>query len=96
LFQYLPTHWRQVILKKWQKLPLPPYIQKARKERHNVASDESWYQTAWAKKEGSFAAPTASLHFSEADLQTLRDRGVFVLKITSACGLRDFSARESG
>jgi S-adenosylmethionine:tRNA ribosyltransferase-isomerase len=40
---------------KYGEVPLPPYIQKARKERHNVASDESWYQTAWAKKEGSFA-----------------------------------------
>jgi S-adenosylmethionine:tRNA ribosyltransferase-isomerase len=75
---------------KMAELPLPPYIQKARKERHNVASDESWYQTAWAKKEGSFAAPTASLHFSEADLQFLRDRGVSVLKITLHVGLGTF------
>ena len=46
------------------ELPLPPYIQKARNERHNLFLDDKWYQTAWADKPGSFAAPTASLHFS--------------------------------
>jgi len=58
------------------ELPLPPYIQKARQERHTVQSDESWYQTVWASKPGSFAAPTASLHFSKADLDLLINRGV--------------------
>lgn len=72
------------------ELPLPPYIQKARATRHNVVADESWYQTAWAKKPGSFAAPTASLHFSEADLKTLSDKGVHVLKITLHVGLGTF------
>ncbi|MES2803192.1 MAG: tRNA preQ1(34) S-adenosylmethionine ribosyltransferase-isomerase QueA [Bdellovibrionota bacterium] len=72
------------------ELPLPPYIQKARDARHNVQADESWYQTAWALNPGSFAAPTASLHFSDADLKKLEAKGVKVLKITLHVGLGTF------
>lgn len=72
------------------ELPLPPYIQKAREQRHTVSADESWYQTAWAKNPGSFAAPTASLHFSQKDLHDLNSRGVEVLEITLHVGLGTF------
>ena len=72
------------------ELPLPPYIQKARQARHTVQADESWYQTAWAKNAGSFAAPTASLHFTDSDIQKLIDKGVHVLKITLHVGLGTF------
>lgn len=72
------------------ELPLPPYIQKARNERHNMKADERWYQTAWAQQAGSFAAPTASLHFSEEDMRSLEKRGVHVLKITLHVGLGTF------
>jgi S-adenosylmethionine:tRNA ribosyltransferase-isomerase len=72
------------------ELPLPPYIQKARGHRHNSAQDEEWYQTAWAEKPGSLAAPTASLHFSDRDLQDLTRRGVHILKVTLHVGLGTF------
>lgn len=72
------------------ELPLPPYIQRARGERHTVSEDESWYQTAWASKPGSFAAPTASLHFSASDIEKLKSRGVHVLEITLHVGLGTF------
>jgi S-adenosylmethionine:tRNA ribosyltransferase-isomerase len=72
------------------ELPLPPYIQKARGTRHAVAADESWYQTAWAQKMGSFAAPTASLHFSAQDIEALRASGVRVLELTLHVGLGTF------
>jgi S-adenosylmethionine:tRNA ribosyltransferase-isomerase len=72
------------------ELPLPPYIQKARGMRHNQSQDESWYQTAWAANAGSFASPTASLHFSSQDLQQLRDKGVHVLNVTLHVGLGTF------
>lgn len=75
---------------KFGELPLPPYIQKARDERHNVKADDSWYQTAWAEKPGSFAAPTASLHFSDSDLAKLEKKGVTVVKITLHVGLGTF------
>lgn len=72
------------------ELPLPPYIQKARDARHTVDADESWYQTAWAEKPGSFAAPTASLHFSADDLKTLKARGVHIVEVTLHVGLGTF------
>ena len=72
------------------ELPLPPYIQKARGERHTVQADESWYQTHWAQKPGSFAAPTASLHFSIEDFAALRKRGVKILELTLHVGLGTF------
>lgn len=69
------------------QLPLPPYIQKQRGERANRAEDRAWYQTAWAEVPGSSAAPTASLHFSKADLAALEKRGVKVVTITLHVGL---------
>lgn len=75
---------------KMAELPLPPYIQKAREQRHNVQTDESWYQTAWASVDGSMAAPTASLHFTQNDLQKLKNRGVNVIELTLHVGLGTF------
>jgi S-adenosylmethionine:tRNA ribosyltransferase-isomerase len=72
------------------ELPLPPYIQKARGERHNITSDEKWYQTVWAEKPGSLAAPTASLHFKQNDLEKLKARGVQVETLTLHVGLGTF------
>lgn len=72
------------------ELPLPPYIQKARDKRHNVEADESWYQTEWAKIDGSMAAPTASLHFTNDDLKFLKNKGVQVIELTLHVGLGTF------
>lgn len=72
------------------ELPLPPYIQKARDQRHTQEQDENWYQTAWASQPGSFAAPTASLHFSSEDMQRLKARGVEIIELTLHVGLGTF------
>ena len=72
------------------ELPLPPYIQKLRASRHGQVEDKHWYQTDWAQWEGSLAAPTASLHFSQADLKELSSKGVQVLPITLHVGLGTF------
>jgi S-adenosylmethionine:tRNA ribosyltransferase-isomerase len=72
------------------ELPLPPYIQKARGERRNRAGDGVEYQTAWAKVAGSLAAPTASLHFTQAEVAELKVRGVEVESITLHVGLGTF------
>lgn len=69
---------------------LPPYIQEARSQRHNTDKDKQWYQTAWAKNLGSVAAPTASLHFSEKDLQTLLAKGVNIAKLSLHVGAGTF------
>lgn len=72
------------------ELPLPPYIQKMRDSRHTVDRDERWYQTAWAEKPGSFAAPTASLHFTAEDTAALEARGVQIARVTLHVGLGTF------
>lgn len=72
------------------ELPLPPYIQKARGQRKTFRDDEQWYQTAWAKNEGSLAAPTASLHFDSQDLDLLKSREVQIEFLTLHVGLGTF------
>lgn len=72
------------------ELPLPPYIQKLRENRHQTEQDQQWYQTAWAELSGSLAAPTASLHFSLQDIEALKSKGVLVLPITLHVGLGTF------
>src|SRR3546814_6366763 len=52
-------------------MPLPPYIR-----REPGADDDERYQTVFARKVGAVAAPTAGLHFDDALLQALRERGV--------------------
>lgn len=69
---------------------LPPYIQRLRKERQARPEDHKWYQTEWAEKPGSVAAPTASLHFSAQDLELLAGRGVEVLPLTLHVGAGTF------
>lgn len=71
-------------------IPLPPYIQKMRQERRSQSQDRTWYQTHWAEKGGSFAAPTASLHFKQNHLDHLRARGVQIAKVTLHVGLGTF------
>lgn len=64
-------------------MPLPPYI----KEKLN---DPDRYQTVYAKVEGSAAAPTAGLHFTEELLQKVREKGVEILDVTLHVGLGTF------
>ncbi len=52
-------------------IPLPPYI-----KREAEASDSERYQTIYAKAEGSVAAPTAGLHFTESVMESLREKGI--------------------
>jgi S-adenosylmethionine:tRNA ribosyltransferase-isomerase len=72
------------------ELPLPPYIQKARKQRHTRWADETQYQSIWAKNGGSLAAPTASFHFDQDFEEALRLRGVEIVKLTLHVGLGTF------
>lgn len=75
---------------RFAEMPLPPYIQKARGDRHNTTEDANWYQTAWAESAGSFAAPTASLHFTADDMAQLKKNGVHVVELTLHVGLGTF------
>ncbi|AEC01814.1 tRNA preQ1(34) S-adenosylmethionine ribosyltransferase-isomerase QueA [Parasphaerochaeta coccoides] len=62
-------------------VPLPPYI-----KREDTFSDESRYQTIYARPEGSVAAPTAGLHFTGEILDSIRERGVQVVPVTLHVG----------
>ncbi|SFG21045.1 S-adenosylmethionine:tRNA ribosyltransferase-isomerase [Palleronia marisminoris] len=68
-------------------MPLPPYIAA---KRAADAQDREDYQTVWAKHQGAVAAPTASLHFDDALLDALRDRGVAFTHVTLHVGAGTF------
>lgn len=67
-------------------MPLPPYIRKGRADE----KDKENYQTVLAKKVGSCAAPTASLHFTKKLLLDLKKTGVSMAEITLHTGLGTF------
>jgi S-adenosylmethionine:tRNA ribosyltransferase-isomerase len=71
------------ILDRYGVPPLPPYI-----ARHDKPGQEDWerYQTVYATREGSVAAPTAGLHFTPALLHRLEARGVEIGRITLHVG----------
>jgi len=65
------------------EMPLPPYI------THKL-EDKNRYQTVYAKHDGSAAAPTAGLHFTEELLQRIREKGVGIAEVTLHVGLGTF------
>jgi S-adenosylmethionine:tRNA ribosyltransferase-isomerase len=67
------------------EIPLPPYIKRAVE-----ASDKERYQTIYAAHEGSVAAPTAGLHFTEEVLQGLAAKGVASQRVTLHVGAGTF------
>ncbi|HWP07350.1 MAG TPA: tRNA preQ1(34) S-adenosylmethionine ribosyltransferase-isomerase QueA [Polyangiaceae bacterium] len=71
-------------------VPIPPYL-----GRLDEPSDGERYQTVFAEKLGSAAAPTAGLHLTEAALARLRERGVAVSTLTLAIGLGTFRPVEA-
>jgi S-adenosylmethionine:tRNA ribosyltransferase-isomerase len=70
-------------IKRVGKLPLPPYIKKP-------LSEPSLYQTIYAEREGSAAAPTAGLHFTQALFKRLEKKGVKKVFVTLHIGLDTF------
>jgi S-adenosylmethionine:tRNA ribosyltransferase-isomerase len=64
-------------------MPLPPYIASKRKPDDQDRAD---YQTLFARDEGSVAAPTAGLHFTDELMARLKDRGIAVHKVTLHVG----------
>lgn len=65
------------------EVPLPPYI-------HEQLTDVSRYQTVYANHDGSVAAPTAGLHFTEVLLDKIRSKGVQTAFVTLHVGLGTF------
>lgn len=71
------------ILDQLGQMPLPPYI------THQL-KDKNRYQTVYAKYEGSAAAPTAGLHFTEELLEQIQAKGVKIARVTLHVGLGTF------
>lgn len=65
-------------------MPLPPYITEATRE------DNEKYQTVYAKYDGSAAAPTAGLHFTEALLEKIKEKGIEIANVTLHVGIGTF------
>lgn len=78
------------ILHKIGNIPLPPYIDRKIQSEEIRKFDTERYQTVYAKDEGSVAAPTAGLHFTQEILQKLKDKGVEIIYITLNVGLGTF------
>jgi S-adenosylmethionine:tRNA ribosyltransferase-isomerase len=68
-------------------MPLPPYIGSRRTVDERDRTD---YQTMFAREEGSVAAPTAGLHFTESLVQALRGRGIALHRVTLHVGSGTF------
>jgi len=68
-------------IKKYGEVPLPPYI-----KRKPAKEDEYYYQTVYAKKNGSIAAPTAGLHFTDQIIEKLKNKGINFYFITLHIG----------
>lgn len=64
-------------------MPLPPYI-------HETLKQKERYQTVYAKYEGSAAAPTAGLHFTEELLDKIKQKGIQIANVTLHVGIGTF------
>ena len=71
------------ILDQLGQMPLPPYI------THQL-QDKNRYQTVYARHDGSAAAPTAGLHFTEELLQRIEEKGIRIARVTLHVGLGTF------
>jgi len=70
-------------IEKVGEMPLPPYIKEKLKEQNR-------YQTVYAKEEGSAAAPTAGLHFTNEIIEKLKNKGVQIEEVVLHVGLGTF------
>jgi S-adenosylmethionine:tRNA ribosyltransferase-isomerase len=84
-------------LEKWGRTPLPPYIKRKGGTRGDGTSgyateklDRERYQTVYADRKGSVAAPTAGFHFDDEMVDTLGAQGTKILKITLHVGTGTF------
>ena len=73
------------LAEKYGTVPLPPYL-----HRDATEEDKKRYQTVWAKRMGSAAAPTASLNMTDELLDKLRQKGVIIKYLTLHVGLGTF------
>ncbi|MEN9282479.1 MAG: hypothetical protein RL594_1414 [Bacteroidota bacterium] len=78
------------VIEQLGKIPLPPYI-----HREADMVDEERYQTIYARENGSVAAPTAGLHFTDRVMNDLAGKGIDVARVTLHVGLGTFRPVEA-
>lgn len=81
-------HYQGIFMERLEelgKMPLPPYI-----ERDSDQEDKDRYQTVYCKEEGSVAAPTAGLHFTEELLKKAEEKGIKIAYVTLHVGIGTF------
>jgi S-adenosylmethionine:tRNA ribosyltransferase-isomerase len=83
------TAGEAAFIEKFGHIPLPPYIR-----RGDEDLDRKRYQTVYARNDGSVAAPTAGLHFTEEVLGELRRKGITVMPVTLHVGPGTFRPLE--
>ncbi len=82
-FEYDPSKTFMELLDEIGNMPLPPYITKR-------LEDKSRYQTVYAKTNGSAAAPTAGLHFTDELLAKIKEKGVIIAPVLLHVGIGTF------
>lgn len=75
----------RALLERHGRMPIPPYL-----DRESVPLDRERYQTVYARREGSVAAPTAGLHFTGRLLDRIAGRGVVIERVTLHVGVGTF------
>ncbi len=90
--RWLQFHSRDIVvlLKREGYAPLPPYIRRKKMDSAFRHLDLERYQTVFAKKDGSIAAPTAGLHFTPRILEKIKRKGVTVCELFLDVGLATF------
>lgn len=83
--RFLPVDDFHDLIDRIGHMPLPPYI-----DRADSSADRERYQTVYARRRGSVAAPTAGLHFTPQILDRIHARGVETIEITLHVGLGTF------
>ena len=89
LVTFLTSMEFDLFLEKYGRAPLPPYI-KRNKDIAESTEDIDRYQTIYARRPGSVAAPTAGLHFSQNILDTLKKNGIHIVPVTLHVGYGTF------
>ncbi len=84
-FRWESSHTFGEMLEILGRIPIPPYLC-----RESEAIDESRYQTVYSKLEGSVAAPTAGLHFTQELIEELHERGIESGEVTLHVGAGTF------
>ncbi len=85
ILEFSPKQNVTKLLEQFGDMPLPPYIKREQNNKY-FDLDRERYQTVYAKEEGAIAAPTAGLHFTQEQIEQLKENGIGSLFVTLHVG----------